>query len=141
MWKRQYIKTVKGISTEDVWKRWIDIDHWAEWHGDLDYCCLNGNFAVGSTFTLKPKGMKPVEIELTEINEGESFRDCTRFPGARMFNIHTVRAVSGGVEVSNELTISGPLSFFWFFLVGRNVAASIPEETEALIACIKGAKA
>jgi hypothetical protein len=38
----------------------------------LDYCKLDGDFKVGNHFMLKPKGVNPVKIVLTEINEGQS---------------------------------------------------------------------
>lgn len=137
MWERQYSEQFSWVTAKEVWCHWIDINKWPEWHNDLDGCNLNGEFAVGNSFTLKPKGMKPVKIKITKLIEGESFTDCTRFWGAKMFDTHTVVSTGQGVEINNVLTMTGPLSFFWFFLVGRHVAKTIPAETKALISRIK----
>ncbi len=56
-----------------------DINNWPTWHGDLEYCRLEGKFAVGSYFFLKQKGIRAVKITLTEVNKGYSFTGCTAF--------------------------------------------------------------
>lgn len=138
MFRREYAKVFQGISSQEVWKQWVDIDAWPKWHDDLEFCKLKGSFQVGSFFTLKPRGIPAVQIEITSIDPGRSFTDLTRFPGAKMFDTHSLRELDGGLEISNTLEMKGPLSFLWFFLVGRNVAKSIPSETENLIKRIKG---
>lgn len=45
----------------------MDVNNWPAWHGDLDYCILEGKFEIGNFFMLKPKGESPVKIVLTEI--------------------------------------------------------------------------
>ena len=133
MWTRIYSKTFQDISKEDVWRIWTDINNWPTWHGDLDYCKLEGNFAVGNHFFLKPKGVKPVKIMLTEINEGYSFTDCTAFFGAKMYDTHTMEDTPEGLKLTNKLVMIGSLKWLWIKLVAQNVAVSVPEETEALV--------
>ncbi|MFK7824518.1 MAG: SRPBCC family protein [Oligoflexales bacterium] len=137
MWKRTYSKKINGISPEQVWSEWVDIENWPKWHADLEYCKLHGEFAEGVRFTLKPTNMKAVEIEISEVEQGRSFTDCTKFPGAKMIDKHLVVPIVGGVKISNVLQVSGVFSFLWFLLVGRNVASSVPDEIESLIDRIK----
>lgn len=133
MWTRTYSKTYTGIDKEKIWAIWTDVNSWPSWHGDLDYCKLEGDFAVGSFFMLKPKGAPAVKITLTEIIEGRGFTDCTRFVGAKMYDTHKMEETKEGLCLSNKLVVTGPLKWLWIMLVAKKVADSVPEEMEALV--------
>lgn len=132
MWKQEYSKTFKNISKEIIWSIWSDVNNWATWHGDLDYCKMDGDFKVGSHFILKPKGVKPVKIVLTEMEKNRYFTDCTTFFGAKMYDTHTIEETPKGLKLTNTLTVTGPLRWLWVKLVARKVAEDAPHEIEAL---------
>ena len=138
MWTRTYSKTFQGLKREDIWRIWTDINNWPTWHGDLDYCKLEGDFKVGNHFFLKPKGVQPVKIVLTEINEGYSFTDCTSFFGAKMYDTHAMEETVDGLKLTNKLVVTGPLKCLWIKLVAQNVADTIAEETENLVKLARG---
>jgi len=133
MWIRTYSKLYPGVKKEDIWHLWTDINNWTQWHGDLDYCKLEGEFKVGSHFMLKPKGVSPVKIVLTEIHEGKSFTDCTTFFGAKMYDTHAMEETPEGLLLSNKLVVTGPLQWLWIKLVAQNVADTVPDEMDALV--------
>lgn len=137
MWKRNYSKAFKDIKREDVWSVLTDVNNWPVWHGDLDYCKLDGNFEVGNYFILKPKGVKPVKILLTEINEGYSFTDCTSFFGAKMYDTHSICETEDGLKISNEIVVTGFLKWLWIKLVAQNVSDTVEEETESLVRIVR----
>lgn len=58
MWKRVQSIEIENVSPEKIWEIWTDVNNWEKWHGDLDYCKLEGEFKVGNFFRLKPKGVK-----------------------------------------------------------------------------------
>jgi hypothetical protein len=133
MWIRTFSKTFPGVKREDIWRLWIDVNNWPKWHGDLDYCQMDGEFRVGNHFMLKPKGVKPIKIVLTKINVGHSFTDCTSFFGAQMFDTHSMEDSHEGLRLTNKLFVTGPLKWLWIKLVAENVANSVPEELENLV--------
>lgn len=137
MWTRTYSKIFKNVKREDIWDIWTDINHWTDWHGDLDYCKLEGDFVVGNHFLLKPKGVSPVKIILTEIKQLSFFTDCTNFFGAKMYDTHAMEEVEDGIKITNTLVVTGPLRWLWVKLVAQNVANSVPEETKALIKLVR----
>lgn len=139
MYIRNFSKTYKNVDKEAVWRILTDINNWASWHGDLDYCKLEGSFEVGNHFMLKPKGVKPVKIELTEIEKGRSFTDCTTFFGAKMYDTHEIEETAEGVRLTNKLVVKGPLTWLWVKLVARDVADSVEEENETLIKLARAA--
>lgn len=133
MWKKTVTKQYEDIDAKRIWTLWKDIDNWPAWHDDLDYCKLHGKFEVGSYFTLKPKNMGPVKIELISIDEGKEFTDCTKFPGAKMFDTHKVKQIGTKAQISNEVYVTGPLKWLWIWLVARKVAASAEDEMDKAI--------
>jgi hypothetical protein len=137
MWTKSFSKFYPGIKAKDVWNVWTDINNWPKWHGDLEYCKMDGPFKAGNHFTLKPKGIKAVKIVLTEIEEDRSFTDCTTFFGAKMYDTHAIEETPYGAWLTNTLIVTGPLKWLWIKLVAQNVADTVPEETEALIALVK----
>ena len=133
MWNQFHSKLYTNVKKENIWRLWTDVNNWATWHGDLDYCKMEGDFAVGNHFMLKPKGVRPVKIIITEINDGFSFTDCTIFPGAKMYDTHAMKETPDGLLLSNTLIVTGPLKWLWIKLVAQNVADTIPDEVDALV--------
>lgn len=138
MWTKTYSKTFQGIKREDIWQIWTDVNNWPTWHGDLDYCTLDGAFTVGNHFMLKPIGVNPVKIVLTEIKEGYHFTDCTSFFGAKMYDTHAMEDTAEGLKLINKLVVTGSLKWLWIKLVAQNVADTVPEEMEALVKLARG---
>lgn len=133
MWSKTTSKVYPGVKAAAVWNLWADVDGWTTWHPDLEYCRLQGPFAVGSHFLLRPKGAPEFKIGITELTQGVSFTDCTRFFGARMYDTHEMQETPEGLRLTNTMTVTGPLSWLWVKLVAADVAASVPEENEALV--------
>ncbi len=133
MWERNHSRFFKGISKAEVWRIWADISNWPTWHGDLDYCKLDGEFEVGNHFMLKPKGMKAVKIDLIDVQFEKEFTDRTTFFGAKMYDTHSVEEADGGVIIRNKLVVKGPLKWLWIKLVAQHVADTISDEVKALV--------
>ena len=133
MWIREHSKFYPDVSPEAIWKIWVDINNWPSWHGDLDYCKLDGDFKVGNHFMLKPKGAPAVKIMLTEINEMQNFTDCTKFFGAKMYDTHSMEVKDNGVLLSNKLVVTGLLKWLWIKLVAKHVADTVSDEMDSLV--------
>lgn len=134
MWIKTHTKLYQGVKKEDIWQIWTDVNNWATWHGDLDYCKMEGSFTVGNHFMLKPKGAPAVKIKLIEINEGQQFTDCTKFFGAKMYDTHAMEETPEGLRLTNTLIVKGFLKYLWIKLVAQHVADTVPDEMDALVA-------
>lgn len=133
MWVKNYSKLFQGINKEEIWRIWIDVNNWPKWHGDLEYCKIEGDFVVGNHFMLKPKGVRAVKVVLTEIEHGYRFTDCTNFFGAKMYDTHALEETPAGLKITNTLVVKGPLQLLWVKLVAQNVADTVPDEIESLV--------
>ncbi len=134
MWSKSHSKRVKGVRPGDAWRVWTDVNRWHTWQSDIEYAKLDGDFEVGNSFKLKPKGGPAVSIEIVKVDPGRQFTDLTRFPGARMFGSHEFISHGDELEIRTTMSIEGVLSFLWKKIVAEKIADGMPEQTEALIA-------
>ncbi len=133
MWIRSHSKVYKDIKKEEIWRLWADVNNYVKWHDDLDYCKLEGPFAVGNYFMLKPKGWPAFKVAIIELIENQKFVDCTNLFGAKMYDIHELQETEEGLRVISTLKVTGLLSFLWVHLVAKHVANSAPKEMEAVV--------
>ncbi len=137
MWVKVHSKEFQDVKKEDIWRIWLDINNYAKWHTDLEYCKLDGPFEVGNFFRLKPHGAPEVKVYFTQIVPGKMFEDCTSFFGAKMYDIHEIEETESGLKITNTIKVTGFLQFLWTKLVAKNVAASAPHEMDAVVALAK----
>lgn len=139
MWSKTYSKKVTGLRADQVWKVWTDLNQWHTWQSDIEYAKLEGEFKVGNTFFLKPKGSPKVKIEIIKVESNRQFTDLTRFPGARMYGSHEFLVHGDELEIKTTMSIEGPLSFLWRKIVAEDVANGMMEQTDNLIEKAKNA--
>jgi len=139
MWTRTHSTTVKGLDIDKLWTVWSDVDRWHEWQPDLEFANLNGPFAAGSTFTLRPKGGPTVRIELLTVEPGRRFTDLTRFPLGRMYGDHVFVVRDDEIEIQTTVRVEGPLRLLWVKLVADGVAGKLAAQTEELISRARAA--
>jgi len=137
MWTKSYSKVYKDLNKEDVWRVWADVNNWPKWDKELEYCMMEGTFSQGNQFILKPIGGPKVKITLSEVIPNEKFTDFCRFPGATMYDIHELEETPEGLRILNTISVTGLLSFLWVKLVAKKVAASIPQQMDALVSLAK----
>lgn len=134
MWTKTFVKEYENITKEAIWQAWADVKNWPKWDKALEYCEMNESFEEGAKFILKPKGGPKVTLCLSEVVPNSRFTDYCKFPGAVMYDAHEILTrPDGRVQVTNIITVTGPLSFIWAKLVVKKVAKSVPEQTDRLI--------
>jgi hypothetical protein len=137
MWLKTHSKIYSDVKKEQVWQVWKDVNNYINWHDDLDLCELEGDFAVGNYFRLKPKGGPTFKVYITELVKNKRFVDCTYFFGAKMYDIHELEDTSEGLKITSTIKVTGILSFMWTQLVAKNVAQSAPKEMEETVKLAK----
>lgn len=99
MWKKMHSKLYKNVTTEQVWSVLTDINKWADWQSDVEYCKMIGEFKKGNYFYLKPLGVKAVKVDLVEVESKKRLTDCTKFFGAKMYNTHAIEETKDGGSI------------------------------------------
>lgn len=134
MWYKTYSKKISNIKIAEIWSVWADVNQWGIWQDDLDYAKLSGKFAAGSKFTLKPKGVPEVTIELIKVEENKCFIDLTRFPFAKMYGEHQFIQINDNeVEIRTTVRVTGLLGFIWRKIVAQKIVDDEPKQIQNLI--------
>jgi carbon monoxide dehydrogenase subunit G len=118
-----------------VWEVLSDLERWPEripTYQELRRLD-DGELRVGSRAHVKQKGLAAGEWEVSELDEGETFRWTSRQPGVRLVGRHHVTPESDGtsrltLELEQNGWLSGVVTLFW----GRKVREYVDLEAEAL---------
>ena len=130
-------RVVEGITKEQVYSFWADVNNWAKWNDEIKSAELHEAFKEGNFFTLTLKNGQKVKIKLLKVEENKSFTDLTTFPLAKMYGIHEIIEKDGKIELVATIKIEGFLSFLWTKIVAQNVADSLGSDMDKMIDLIK----
>ncbi len=137
MWQKKVSKYYPNISASEIWDSLVDVNHWPLWQEDLEGSHIQHPFEKGTTFSIQPKGHKPVQIEIVDLKKGTFFKDCTSFWGAKMYDLHFLEEEGEGVRITNCLQVTGLLKYLWVFLVIREIAQSMERQMDALVQYVR----
>ena len=130
-------RVVEGITKEQIYSFWADVNNWAKWNDEIKSAELHGEFKEGNFFTLTLKNGQKVKIKLLKVEENKSFTDMTAFPLAKMYGIHEIIEKDGKIELVATIKIEGLLSFLWTKIVAQGVADSLGSDMDKMIDLIK----
>jgi Polyketide cyclase / dehydrase and lipid transport len=120
-------------SPEAIWEIWQDVTNWNTWDHGIEYSTIEGPFKAGSTGTLKPKGGPLVHTKLTAVEPKKFFIDEAKLTLARIIVSHFLNESNGLTHVTHQIEMTGPLAFFFAFVIGRNMKKNLPQEMEAMV--------
>ncbi len=80
---------------------------------------------------------KPVIVDCQPLNR---FVDVTNLPLAKMEFAHELKEKKDGLHVTHRVTISGPLSFLFAQVIGKDTARDLPETMGRLVNLAKESK-
>lgn len=123
---------VTPAAAENVWSLYERVGDWKSWDHEVEASQLDGPFQVGTTGVLKPKGGPASKFRLTAVERARRFADVTRLPLARLAFEHTLTPVPGGTRIHHRVTIDGPLTFLFSRVIGRKIAAGLPQAVRSL---------
>lgn len=117
-----------------IFALWADIDHWTDFDDGIEWAKLIDTFTAGGHYALKPKGGPKVNATIEVVEPSRRFVDVSHLPGAKLRFDHTITEHAGTTRVSIVMTLSGPLSWFWAKILGKNQQADLEKSTTNLIA-------
>jgi hypothetical protein len=134
MWIKSYSKVYPGITKEDIWPLWVDVNNWHLWDPDIEYGSMDEPFAVGSHFIFKPKGAGEVKLQLVEVEPLHKYTDTFKFFGARLWGTHEMVEESEGLKLTTTIKVEGLLTGLWVKLVAQKIVDTLPEQMDSLVA-------
>jgi hypothetical protein len=124
-WSTQATARTKA-PPEQVWKLWADVAGWSRWDDEVASSRLEGDFAVGTRGSLKPKGGPTTSFVLTHVEPNVAFSNRSSLPLATLEFVHTLRVEAGETVIEHRAEMKGPLTVLFRRLIGANIARGLP---------------
>lgn len=130
LWRKEYgIETT--ASAEAIWSLFRDVAGWKRWNAGIESIELEGPFAGGSWFTMKPPGQEAFRSQLIDVRENESFVDETRMGDLVVQVAHRIQRIGPGrTRVVYAVEASGTDASE----IGAAISSDFPEVLAALAA-------
>ncbi len=122
-----HIETTATV--EAIWRIFQDTSTWNRWNEGIERIDIEGPFAAGTWFTMKPPGQEVLRSRLLEVRDNEYFVDETRVGDLVVTVTHRIErlGVKGArVTYSIETTGAGAAE------IGPAIAADFPVVLSAL---------
>lgn len=129
-WETEYSVEV-DVGSEAVWALFRDVAGWKEWNAGIESIELEGPFADGTWFTMKPPGGDPLRSRLIDVRENEGFVDETLVDDLRVTVAHRLVPLDGRrTRITYAVEATGPGARE----IGPMVAADFPDVLASLAA-------
>lgn len=136
-WQTEYSVEVEA-GAEAVWALFCDVAGWKRWNAGIESIEIEGPFADGTWFTMKPPGGEPLRSRLVDVRENEGFVDETLVDDLRVTVAHRLAALDGRrTRITYAVDATGPGAR----QIGPMVAADFPEVLASLAAHVEGRRA
>jgi uncharacterized protein YndB with AHSA1/START domain len=135
-WQTQF-SLETAASPEEVWALFRDVQGWPRWNAGIETIALEGPFAAGASFLMKPPGQDALRSVLTEVRENECFVDETQIGDLVITVAHRIEPLSPSrtrITYCVDARGSGAAE------IGPMVSADFPEVLAALVAAAEGAR-
>jgi carbon monoxide dehydrogenase subunit G len=113
---------------EAIWAKFRDVATWKTWNAGIESIELEGPFASGTWFTMKPPGQDAFRSRLVDVRENVGFTDETRIEDLVITVAHRLEPVDGGTRVVYAVQASGPGAAE----IGPAIASDFPDVLAAL---------
>lgn len=119
-------------SAAQVFSVYTKVSEWPIWDADTLSSSLDGDFKVGTTGKIKPKGEPETPITLVEVTPNKSFTVECKLPLCKMQFIHEMADQGDNVAVKNRVLFTGLLSPVFGFLIGSKIKKSLSSSLQGL---------
>jgi Polyketide cyclase / dehydrase and lipid transport len=129
---------VTKASTEAAWTAWTDVESWSA-YDHIESARIDGAFGSGAVITSKAKGFPGSSLTVTRAEPPSLWVDESRSPGMKMTFEHVIEAGEDGTQLTERVSISGPLGRAFGPLMRRKLetlfaasVAAVARQAEAI---------
>jgi hypothetical protein len=119
-----------AATAEGIWAIFRDVAHWKTWNAGIESIELEGPFATGTWFTMKPPGQDAFRSRLLDVRENEGFVDETRIEDLVVTVAHRIERLGARTRVVYAIDATGPGASE----IGPMIAADFPDVLASLAA-------
>lgn len=127
-WRSEYaIETTATAAT--IWSIFRDVAAWKNWNAGIEQIDIDGPFATGTWFTMKPPGEEALRSQLVDVRENVCFIDETRVGDLAIKVAHRIEPLGPArTRIVYAVDAHGPQAFE----IGPAVSADFPEVLASL---------
>jgi hypothetical protein len=108
MWQRSF-SILASAPVAAVWRLFEDVDGWPAWNAGIESISIDGPFADGTTFVMKPPGQDAFTSRLVNVVPMKGFEDETVVGDVRVLVDHRVERLPEGLSrITYTATVTGP---------------------------------
>ena len=124
-----------AASAEIIWGIFRDVRGWKNWNAGIEQIAIDGPFAAGTWFTMKPPGEDTLRSKLVEVRENACFIDETRVGDLAITVAHRIEPLgTGRTRIVYAVEAIGPGAAE----IGPAVASDFPVVLAALAKLAEG---
>lgn len=120
-----------------IWKIWQDVENWKNWDTEIESSRIDGPFQAGTTGCTKFIGTPLFKTLLTQVEPHKLVVQEAYLSFAKVVSYQSMKQVNGKTEVTFQVEIRGPLSFFYACILRRFIKKKIPAEMEEMLKRVK----
>jgi hypothetical protein len=129
----QFEHSADSVATpEEIWQRYVDVEHWSDWSPGVEWSRLDGAFEVGAKGKSKPPGSPALRFRIIAVEPESMFATKVPFPGAGLVFEHAIVPLTAGARITHRATLSGPLAGIYARSVRRRTEQGLTESVERL---------
>jgi hypothetical protein len=117
---------------DEVWEQLQRVERWPLWDPGLDSAELSGGFRDGAQGTVRFQGEPARPFLLAAVQAEHGFTALSRLPLAELRHIHRQEHSAMGTRMTHRIEISGPLSWFYGWRLGRKLKDGLAPGLRAL---------
>jgi hypothetical protein len=112
-----------------IWNIFRDVGGWKSWNAGIEHIDIDGPFATGTWFTMKPPGQDALRVRLIDVRENECFVDETCVGPLAITVAHRIEPLGAGrTRIVYAAAANGPAAAE----IGPAIASDFPEVLAAL---------
>jgi polyketide cyclase/dehydrase/lipid transport protein len=117
---------------DEIWRRYVDVEHWSDWSPGVEWSRLDGPFEVGAKGKSKPPGSPTLRFRVVAVEPRVMFATRVRFPGAGLLFEHAIEPLATGARITHRATLTGPLASLYAPSVRRRTEQGLTDSVERL---------
>ncbi len=116
-----------------IWRVWQDVENWKKWDEEIESSRIDGPFQAGTAGSTKFVGTPLIKTLLTKVEPLKLVVQEAYLSFAKVISYQSMRQVAGTTQITFQVEIRGPLSFFYSCMLGRFIKKKIPKEMEEML--------
>jgi hypothetical protein len=127
-WRTEYAIEISA-TPETIWSIFRDVAAWKNWNAGIEQIDIEGPFATGTWFTMKPPGEEALRSQLVDVRENVCFVDETRVGDLAILVAHRIEPLGPErTRIVYAVDAHGPQASE----IGPAVSADFPEVLASL---------